>query len=95
MVNGSRRAKLKKTASPPTPAPPQQDYSPADNAGSADDAGLLDDLLAELDSRDPVVQQEASAVITEVQLNAEPDPDVSSLPSEKKSSKRRFKERGV
>jgi len=87
-----RRAKLKEAASPPTPTPPQQDYSPTDNAGSADDAGLLDDLLAELDSRDPVVQQKAGAVITEMQLNAESD--VSSLPSEKKSSKRRFKERG-
>jgi hypothetical protein len=88
-----RGAKLKKAASPPTPTPPQQDDSPADNTGSGDDAGLLDDLLAELDSRDPVVKQEAGAVITEVQLNAEPD--VSALPSEKKSSKRRFKERGV
>jgi len=93
MVNGSRRARLKKASNPPTPTPPQKDYSPPDNAGLADDAGLLDDLFAELDNRDPVVQQEAGAVITEMQPNAEPD--ISSLPSEKKSSKRRFLERGV
>jgi hypothetical protein len=87
MANGSKRAKVKKISSPATATPPQEDSAPADTEV------LLDDLLAELDSRNPVVQQEAATVISEIQLNS--DSVVSPPPNEKKGSKQRFKEREV
>lgn len=87
MAGGKNRAKLKKVLSPPTQSPPPIE-------GSADDQGeLLDDLFAELDSRDPSVQQEAAQVISEIRTNS---PVVSPSPSDsKKGSKQKFKEREV
>lgn len=88
MANGEKRAKLKKVLSPPVSSPPSLAPEP-----SADD-GLLDDLLAELDNRSPVVQQEAAAMINEMQVNG--NPSVSPPPQDsKKGSKARFKEREV
>lgn len=58
---GSKRNKLKKVLSPQSPPPP-----PADPAADAD---LMDDLFAQLDSKDAVVQQETAQVIQQVQLN--------------------------
>ena len=73
--------KNKKSAAPTQPALMPE----------ADADGLVDDLLAELDTRDAVVQQEAAAVLTEVAVaQTLPDP-----PSAKKDSKARFKEREV
>lgn len=89
MANGEKRAKLKKVLSPPVSSPP-----PLSQAATSADDGLLDDLLAELDNRSPVVQQEAAAMINEMQVNG--NPSVSPPPQEnKKGSKARFKEREV
>lgn len=87
MANGSKRPKVKKTPSPPKITSPRQDPAPLDNED------LLDDLLAELDNRNPVIQQEAASVINEMQLNS--DPTLPTPSSEKKGSKRKFKEREV
>lgn len=88
MANGQKRAKLKKVLSPPpSTSPPAQGSSPADDA-------LLDDLLSQLDSRSPAVQQEAAAVINEMQVNG--NPAVSPPPQDnRKGSKQRFREREV
>lgn len=88
MANGQKRAKIKKVLSPPLPSPPQsQEPLQADE-------GLLDDLLAELDNRSPAVQQEAAAVLQEIQVNQGPSAPLNSSES-KKGSKKRFKEREV
>lgn len=87
MANGSKRAKVKKISSTVAETPLQED------SASSDSENLLDDLLAELESRNPVVRQEAATVVSEMQLNN--DSVVPPPPSEKKSSKRRFKEREV
>jgi hypothetical protein len=59
----------------PSPEPPQDD-------------ALLNDLLAQLDSANPTVQQESAAVLTEMQQERINE-------TTKKSSKSRFKEREV
>lgn len=81
---GSKRAKLKKALSPSSslsPPPPPTDM--------ADDDELMDDLLAQLDSRDTNVQATSSDILQEMQEVREPD-----APSAK-SAKDRFKERQV
>ena len=58
---GSKRNKVKKLLSPAkVPSPPPE---PA-----LDDDALMDDLMAQLDSKDTVVQQEAATVLTEVSV---------------------------
>jgi hypothetical protein len=59
----------------PSPEPPQDDT-------------LLDDLLSQLDSPNPTVQQESAVVLNEVQRERVTE-------TVKKSSKTRFKEREV
>jgi len=61
---GSKRAKLKKVFSP-TPTPP-----PVVNA---DDRELMDDLMAQLDSRNEEVQAQSTAVLTGMQINQQAD----------------------
>ena len=58
---GSKRSKVKKLLSPTRAAspPPEQ---------IADDDALMDDLMAQLDSKDTVAQQEAATVLTEVSV---------------------------
>lgn len=58
---GSKRNKLKKAVSPPqTQSPP---------AMNPDDHELMNDLMAQLDSRDNKVHAESAAVLNEMQLN--------------------------
>jgi OTU domain-containing protein 6 len=73
---GSKKNKLKKAVSAFT----------VQNASEADDEQLMDDLLAELDARNPTVRQEAATVIQEVELAHTPP---------KQDSKSRFQARQV
>jgi OTU domain-containing protein 6 len=58
---GSKRNKLKKVLSPsqPTASPPMAE----------EDQDLMNDLMAELDSRDKTVQSESANVLNEMQIN--------------------------
>jgi hypothetical protein len=53
------------------------------------DDGLLDDLVAQLDSNNPIVQKESSTVLQAVQQQQQ------EVQSTKKNSRTRFKEREV
>ena len=79
---GSKRGKVRKALSqrshPSTAAPPSQD-----------DDELMDELLAQLDSRDETVQAESAAVIQEIHKTEELD----AKPI--KRAKDKFKERQV
>jgi len=55
-----------------------------------DDDGLVDDLLAQLDSRDEVVQQESANVLNDMQLNQQADQLEA---TSKQDAKSRFKAR--
>jgi OTU domain-containing protein 6 len=57
-----------------------------------DDDGLVDDLLAQLDSRDEVVQQESANVLNDMQLNQQADQLEA---TSKQDAKSRFKARQV
>ena len=78
-----KKNKLKKMLSPPQPAPV---------ADSADDDALMDDLLAQLDSKDEVVREESVTVLKEMQIN-----EIAQKAEEapKKDSKARHKARQV
>jgi OTU domain-containing protein 6 len=74
---GSKKKTLKKTFSPsskPTPT-----ASP-----EIDDNELMDDLIAQLDSKDQTVQNESAKVLQEMEINQQ------ALAAEKKDSKSRF-----
>lgn len=57
-----------------------------------EDSELMDDLLAQLDSRDQVVQTESANVLNEMNLNAQAD---SIEASSRQDAKSRFKARQV
>jgi OTU domain-containing protein 6 len=58
---GSKKAKLKKAfASASTSSP-----------SNADDQELMDDLLAQLDSKDKQVQSETATIINDISVNAQ------------------------
>ncbi|KAF5391286.1 hypothetical protein D9757_001928 [Collybiopsis confluens] len=81
---GSKRNKLKKAFSTPfsqSPPPPAPDTN--------DDAELLDDLMAQLDSPDPTVQNESAQVIRDLQRSQGAEN------GQKKDSKNRFQARQV
>ncbi|KAJ6496633.1 hypothetical protein C8R47DRAFT_349375 [Mycena vitilis] len=75
-----KRNKLKKAVDFVSNSPP-----PAD-----DDDGLVDDLLAQLDSRDETVQQESANVLNDMQLNEQAD-EIEA--ASKQDAKSRFKAR--
>ncbi|KAI0273367.1 hypothetical protein BC834DRAFT_947610 [Gloeopeniophorella convolvens] len=77
---GSKRNKVKKIFSPSPPPPP---------VGDSVDDGLMDDLLAELDSRNKTVQLESATVLGEIQVAQAASPDSKSS----SGSKNRFKAR--
>lgn len=86
---GGKRDKVKKLFSPPPSALPEQNAVPDDE--------LMDDLFAQLDSKDQTVQQESANVLSEMQ-----DPSIVSVNSngsgnekKHKSSKDRHKARQV
>lgn len=62
-MGGSKRQKLKKALSPDQapPAPVMDTALPNDD--------LMDDLLAQLDSKDKTVREESASIIQDVQLN--------------------------
>ncbi|KDQ60872.1 hypothetical protein JAAARDRAFT_31869 [Jaapia argillacea MUCL 33604] len=63
---GSKRNKLKKMLSPPS----SNQASPQPPSGSAmDDDGLMDELMAQLDSKNSTVQQESANVLNQIHLN--------------------------
>nr|VWO98664.1 PUM-HD domain-containing protein [Ganoderma boninense] len=72
-----------KKSTPPQPAPPL----PED---LANDDALMDDLLAQLDSKDEVVRQESATVLKEMNVD-EVAKELDNAP--KKDSKARFKAR--
>ncbi|KAH9842789.1 uncharacterized protein C8Q71DRAFT_734582 [Rhodofomes roseus] len=86
---GSKRSKLKKALSPPFAA-----KSPEPEPNMDDDV-LMDDLMAQLDSRDTSVHAESAAVINEMNINnaADTPPPAASPPSQKQDSKARHRAR--
>lgn len=99
MAKGTKRSKLKAAISPvrdklvgsPTKSPPVSENSPEED-------DLLDDLMAELDSRDTTVQGEAATMIQEIQQNRAVNESPLSLvesPSQRQDSKSRHKARLV
>ncbi|KAI0374815.1 cysteine proteinase [Pilatotrama ljubarskyi] len=76
-----KKSKLKKMLSPPTPPP-------ADT--NMDDDQLMDDLLAQLDSKDDSVKQESATVLNEMQIDKVAD-RLEAAP--KKDPKARYKAR--
>ncbi|KAH7930819.1 cysteine proteinase [Leucogyrophana mollusca] len=82
---GSKRNKIKKILSPPqtdTPVPPP-----------GDDDELMNDLLAELDSRNQTVQGESAIVLAEMQAKKDSDRLESIAPTQKQDSKSRHQAR--
>ena len=80
-----KKNKLKKMLSPPAPAPPPVDTN-------VDDDELMDDLFAQLDSKNETVKQESAAVLSEMNIDKVAD-KLDSAP--KKDSKARHKARQV
>lgn len=78
-----KRNKIKQMLSPSSSPPPQGD--------AADDDELMDELLNELDSRNPSVKSEASTVLSEMQQNRAEQ--IEAAP--KQDSKSRFQARAV
>ena len=92
---GSKRSKLKKALSPPfASSKPSEPEPPA-----MDDDALMDDLMAQLDSRDTTVQAESAAVLHEMNVNkaadTPPPPPAASPPPQKQDSKARHRARMV
>ncbi|KAI9064361.1 cysteine proteinase [Trametes sanguinea] len=77
----AKKNKLKKMLSPPTPAPVET---------TVDDDELMDDLLAQLESRDDSVKKESANVLNEMQIDKVAD-QLESAP--KKDPKARYKAR--
>ena len=84
MAPKKTKNKIKKMLSPPSQSPPQEDL--------ADDDALMDDLMAQLDSKDSAVREESATVLQEMQVNAVAQ-ELDSAP--KKDSKARFRARQV
>ena len=87
---GSKRSKLKKALSPPFAKTPEPERT-------MDDDALMDDLLAQLDSRDKTVQSESASVLNEIHINkaADTPPPAPAPPSQKQDSKSRHRARMV
>lgn len=83
---GSKRNKLKKSLSPfiTTETPPQ--------VLANDDDNLMNDLFAQLDSRNPTVQAESATIINEIQVDAQANRMEGNT---KQDAKTRFKARQV
>lgn len=79
---GSKRNKLKKALSPNNDTPPM----------NQEDEQLMNDLMAQLDSRDKSVHSESAAVLTEMELNKQAN-DIDSR--RKQDAKSRFQARQV
>ncbi|EIW60454.1 cysteine proteinase [Trametes versicolor FP-101664 SS1] len=78
---GAKKNKLKRMLSPTTPPPPE---------ATADDDELMDDLFAQLDSKDGAVRHESATVLNEMQIDRVAD-QLESVP--KKDGKARHKAR--
>lgn len=78
---GSRKNKMKKLVSPSHNSTPDQ-------ARIEDNNELVDDLLAELDSRNQTVQQESATVLREIQEHQESTVNDNARPAKKKQDSR-------
>lgn len=78
---GSRKNKMKKLVSPSHNGTPDQ-------ARIEDNNELVDDLLAELDSRNQTVQQESATVLREIQEHQESTVNDNARPAKKKQDSR-------
>ena len=88
---GSKRSKLKKALSPPFASSKPSELEPA-----MDDDALMDDLMAQLDSKDTTVQAESATVLHEMNVNKAADtPPAASPPPQKQDSKARHRARMV
>lgn len=85
---GSKRNKLKKLVSP---SASNDDFQPK---SAAEDDDLVNDLLAQLDSRDGDVQKESAQVLKEMQMEQHADRMEASPPA-KQDAKSRYKARQV
>lgn len=85
---GSKRNKVKKAFSPAKALAPQD--PPAEPI--IEDDGLMDDLFAQLDSKDKTVQEESATILQEADMNAVAE-SLDSAP--KNDSKNRFRARQV
>ncbi|KAG2157058.1 hypothetical protein DEU56DRAFT_762857 [Suillus clintonianus] len=79
---GSRKNKIKKFVSS------SHTNNPPDQVQTDDDNVLMDDLLAELDSRNQTVQQESATVLLEMQENQENTVKDNCRPAKKKQDSR-------
>lgn len=88
---GSKKNKGKKApASAPPVAPPPEN--------TMDDEDLMEDLMAQLDSKNSTVQGESAAVLNEMQLRQDANADstdVGPSSSAKQDSRARYKARQV
>lgn len=88
-MTGSRKNKIKKFVSSSRNSTPDQ-------AQTEDNDQLVDDLLAELDSRNQTVQQESATVLLEIQEHKENTvQDNARLSKKKQDSKSRHEARQV
>lgn len=85
---GSKKNRVKKVFAP-SPATPNNN---ATDDHTTDD--LVDDLLTELNSRDPTVQRESATVLEEIQTRQQSQAAQEAAP-DKAGSKNRFKARQV
>lgn len=83
---GSRKNKIKKFVTP------SHSNNTPDQAQTEDNNALVDDLLAELDSRDKAVQQESATVLLEMQEHQE-NRDNTQPAKKKQDSKSRYEAR--
>ena len=94
VMAGSKKNKAKKLLSPRSP-------SPTPNSNGLDDEDLMDDLLAQLDSRDTTVQHESANIINEMQIKKAADtpepgtPTTTTSNNSRQSSKSRHQARQV
>jgi OTU domain-containing protein 6 len=79
-----KRDKIKKVLSPPSSYTPPQP--------TEDDQDLMDELFAQLDSKDAAVQKESEAVLEEIQLRQESERLET---KQRQDAKSRFKARQV
>jgi OTU domain-containing protein 6 len=108
MTKGSKRAKIKQALSPvrnlspsalksPSPSNHVTSPPPLEDLADEDQDDLINDLMAELDSRDKTVQVEAATVLQEIKMDGAVNGNSTSESSQnrKKDSKSRHQARQV
>ena len=90
---GSKRNKVKKAVSPLASSFIPTTSSPATEQASEDSDGLLDDLLAQIDSKQHTDKEEAATILRQIENTAIATDAIAS--QQKKSNRNRFEARQV